>query len=340
MPVKIVTDIYKIKAKAQNKINIELIKKILKRAGSLVLIVPFILAQVVLLSAYEAHVINVTAHICQYSETRTPGYWKTHEEITTQLLPKTLGCDEPITTFSEAFDVLDSNAKDMRDKLKSQLLAMKFNIDYYDIGNIYIESCDGKPIYKTINELVARADALLCDPDTKRKDLEDIKNMLDCINNLHKISQCATPTALFNILNSNVQMEISNEITTNEGKQIIIPKSTKGQVEEQISPPPSEEIPPPEETPPDTTPPVITLIDSDTINIYVGDSYIDPGATASDDVDGDITAKIIVVNPVDTNTADTYNITYNVSDTAGNSATEVTRTVIVSEKPQPPETIP
>lgn len=234
-------------------------QKFFKRLGFAVLIAFALVVQVALLSAFEAHVINVTAHICHYSETRTPGYWKTHEEITMQLLPQTLGCDETVTTFEQAFDILDSNAQDMRDKLKSQLLAMKFNIAYYDVGNVYIESCNGTPIYKTINELVAQADALLCDPDTKRKDLEDIKNMLDCINNLHKISQCATPTALFNIFNSNVQVEISNEITTDDGTQIIVPESTETPAEGETPPveettPPTEETPPAEEIPPETTP--------------------------------------------------------------------------------------
>lgn len=80
----------------------------------------------------------------------------------------------------------------------------------------------------------------------------------------------------------------------------------------------------------DTIPPVITLIGEEVVNLYLGDSYTDAGATALDDVDGDITAKIVVVNPVDTSRVGTYVITYNVSDTAGNAAEEVIRTVIVS----------
>lgn len=76
--------------------------------------------------------------------------------------------------------------------------------------------------------------------------------------------------------------------------------------------------------------PVITLIGDATINVTVGNAYTDQGATATDDVDGDITANIVVVNPVDVDTEGTYTITYNVSDAAGNAATEVTRTVIVA----------
>ena len=83
-------------------------------------------------------------------------------------------------------------------------------------------------------------------------------------------------------------------------------------------------------SPLDTTPPVITLIGSSTINLTIGDTYTDAGATATDDVDGDLTSSITTSGTVDTSTAGTYTISYNVSDAAGNAATVVQRTVIVS----------
>jgi Domain of unknown function (DUF5011)/PKD domain len=83
--------------------------------------------------------------------------------------------------------------------------------------------------------------------------------------------------------------------------------------------------------PPDTVRPVITLTGSATMNVAVGGVYADPGATASDNVDGNITSRIVVSGAtVNVNTAGTYVITYNVSDAAGNAATQVTRTVIVA----------
>ena len=81
---------------------------------------------------------------------------------------------------------------------------------------------------------------------------------------------------------------------------------------------------------PDTTRPVITLTGETAVTITDGDSYTEAGATASDNVDGDLTADIVVGgDAVDTTTSGTYVITYNVSDAAGNAAIQVTRTVTV-----------
>jgi GEVED domain/Subtilase family/Bacterial surface protein, Ig-like domain/MAM domain, meprin/A5/mu/Secretion system C-terminal sorting domain/Fibronectin type III domain len=81
----------------------------------------------------------------------------------------------------------------------------------------------------------------------------------------------------------------------------------------------------------DTTAPVITLVGASTINLNVGDTYTEQGATATDDVDGDITANIVIGgDTVNTNVAGTYVVTYDVSDAAGNAATQVTRTVNVT----------
>ncbi len=80
----------------------------------------------------------------------------------------------------------------------------------------------------------------------------------------------------------------------------------------------------------DSTIPVITLLGNASITISVGDAFVDAGATAVDDIDGDITGDIVVSgDTVDTNAAGTYVIRYNVSDSAGNAANEVTRTVVV-----------
>ena len=81
----------------------------------------------------------------------------------------------------------------------------------------------------------------------------------------------------------------------------------------------------------DTTAPVITLVGGSTINLNVGDTYNEQGATATDNQDGNLTSSIVVVGTVNTATVGTYNVTYNVSDAAGNAATEVVRTINVSD---------
>lgn len=84
----------------------------------------------------------------------------------------------------------------------------------------------------------------------------------------------------------------------------------------------------------DVEAPVITLVGSSEISITVGEVYEDQGATATDNVDGDLTDAITEtgVDAVDTAVSGTYLVKYNVTDAAGNAADEVVRTVIVIEK--------
>ncbi|MFQ5491656.1 MAG: immunoglobulin-like domain-containing protein, partial [Phycisphaerae bacterium] len=86
----------------------------------------------------------------------------------------------------------------------------------------------------------------------------------------------------------------------------------------------------------DSNRPVITMLGNPVVNLFKNDPYVDAGATALDDVDGDITASIVTDNPVDMAFAGNYTVTYNVMDSSGNPAFEVTRTVIVDEDVTPP----
>ena len=85
----------------------------------------------------------------------------------------------------------------------------------------------------------------------------------------------------------------------------------------------------------DTTAPVITLKGSASIRLNVGDVFTDPGATATDNKDGNLTADIVIAGSVDTSKVGVYTLTYKVTDAAGNKATPVTRSVEVVEKPIP-----
>jgi len=78
----------------------------------------------------------------------------------------------------------------------------------------------------------------------------------------------------------------------------------------------------------DQTAPVITLIGG-AIELIVGADYVEPGVSALDNVDSDITESITVSGSLDTSKAGTYTLTYDVSDTAENAAEQVSRQVIV-----------
>ena len=81
--------------------------------------------------------------------------------------------------------------------------------------------------------------------------------------------------------------------------------------------------------------PVITLSGSSPESVEAGIAYADAGATASDDLDGDITASVITVNTVDTSVPGSYVVTYDVTDSSGNPALQVTRTVNVVDTTPP-----
>ena len=84
----------------------------------------------------------------------------------------------------------------------------------------------------------------------------------------------------------------------------------------------------------DIVPPVVTLQGDAQITIKAGSSFTDPGVTATDNIDGDITASVAVSGSVNTYHAGTYTITYTATDAAGNIAT-AERTVIVEAIKQP-----
>jgi hypothetical protein len=85
----------------------------------------------------------------------------------------------------------------------------------------------------------------------------------------------------------------------------------------------------------DTTKPVITLLGAATMTIGLGSQFVDPGATATDAEDGDLTSQITQTGTVDVSNLGAYTITYNVSDAAGNAADPVVRTVKVADMTKP-----
>jgi len=73
----------------------------------------------------------------------------------------------------------------------------------------------------------------------------------------------------------------------------------------------------------DTTDPVITITGANPYLLPIGDTYTELGATATDDTDGDLTGSISTSGTVDNNTQGIYQIQYQVTDAAGNTATAI-----------------
>jgi PKD repeat protein len=77
------------------------------------------------------------------------------------------------------------------------------------------------------------------------------------------------------------------------------------------------------------------------VTVEGGASYTDAGASATDIVDGDLTASIVVGGlPINTSVLGTHTVTYNVTDSSGNAAAQATRTVNVVDTTTPVVTPP
>ena len=89
----------------------------------------------------------------------------------------------------------------------------------------------------------------------------------------------------------------------------------------------------------DKTGPEIKLKGGNEIHWRLGKEFKDPGFTAVDDVDGDVTANVTVEGNVDINAEGTYTLTYKAKDSSGNETT-VERKVTVEQKKEPVVTDP
>jgi hypothetical protein len=89
----------------------------------------------------------------------------------------------------------------------------------------------------------------------------------------------------------------------------------------------------------DTIAPAVRLDGENPMTIAAGQSYVEPGFSAVDNVDGDIGSRVTVSgDQVDPSVPGTYRIVYTVQDAAGNSAS-AQRSVIVEQPPTARDTI-
>lgn len=84
----------------------------------------------------------------------------------------------------------------------------------------------------------------------------------------------------------------------------------------------------------DPIPPELYLEGEDRITIEAGGVYEEPGFSASDDVDGDLTEQVEVEGAVNRFLADTYKISYKVTDSYGNLSRAI-RIIKVVPQPRP-----
>ncbi len=80
---------------------------------------------------------------------------------------------------------------------------------------------------------------------------------------------------------------------------------------------------------PDTTPPVITINGASSYKLTLDELYVDLGATAIDNKDGELTKKIEVTGSVNHTLTGNYLVVYNVKDNAGNKAETKSKTIII-----------
>ena len=80
----------------------------------------------------------------------------------------------------------------------------------------------------------------------------------------------------------------------------------------------------------DELPPVITLNGNDTVYVEVNSTYTEDSAVCIDNIEGDITSRMVITNQIDLTQAGIYFVHYDVKDASGLAAARVSRTVIVS----------
>ena len=78
----------------------------------------------------------------------------------------------------------------------------------------------------------------------------------------------------------------------------------------------------------DDTSPTLTLTGDNNIQLLLDTTYTELGATCNDTVDGNIPV-VPGGDPVNTSIADTYTVTYDCRDAAGNDAIQLTRLVTI-----------
>jgi len=87
-------------------------------------------------------------------------------------------------------------------------------------------------------------------------------------------------------------------------------------------------------TPIDTEAPVLTLTGANPLSLEVSSSYNELGATAIDNIDGNISADITIASNVNTAITGSYSVSYSVKDNAGNKSTKTRHVEVTAITPE------
>jgi len=90
----------------------------------------------------------------------------------------------------------------------------------------------------------------------------------------------------------------------------------------------------------DDQPPVLAVLGAVTVSLTVGEDYLDAGVSAVDQEDGDLSSSVVIsgLGDINTSMAGSYLVSYEVTDSGGNSVS-VTRTVTVSAAVEAPQSL-
>lgn len=164
----------------------------------------------------------------------------------------------------------------------------------------------------------------------------DLSKQLDSSNSQSLISLADQATA-----EQITPKAADNTGTTPEPKPLTDKQTTDTKTTPSVEPSPTpnpapEPIPEPNPTPdPNPTPTPVdqapTISFADDLHLHLGQKSFNlmEGVSAHDVEDGDLTNKVVYANTVDINTEGTYQVTYQVTDSAGHK-TSVTRDVVVT----------
>ena len=81
--------------------------------------------------------------------------------------------------------------------------------------------------------------------------------------------------------------------------------------------------------------PELSLAGPEVIELSVGETYQEPGFSAVDNLDGDLTSRVAVTGKPDVFHAGSYTVTYSVTDSFGNTTRQIRKVKVISRAQQP-----